>query len=155
MLLAAVIIAGGVVIALKYPRSYPLEISLPSPPPWTGDIYIGGEVNSPGIYPVAAGDTLEDVIRAAGGLTADADTAYVELVVPGRGEVDDAQKININTAEPWLLAALPGIGDVRAAAIVAYREQNGLFRDINELLKVDGFGPATLDNIKDIITVAD
>jgi len=120
-----------------------------------GSIYIGGEVNSPGIYPVAAGDTLEDVIRAAGGLAEGADPSYVELIVPEQGEAAGFQKVNINTADAWLLAALPGIGDVRAQAIIAFRQQHGPFRDINELLKVRGFGSVTLENIKAFITVAD
>jgi competence protein ComEA len=151
----AIIIAAGVIIGLKYPRSRPVEISLPPAPAPVGNIYIGGEVNNPGIYPVAAGDTLEDVVRAAGGFTGNADPSSVELIVPGQGEVAELQKININTAADWLLAALPGIGDVRAGAIVAYRERNGPFRDINELLNVDGFGPATLENIRDLITAVD
>jgi len=154
-LLVLVIIAGGVVIGAKYPRDNPVEISLPTAPEPSGNIYVGGEVNNPGIYPVAVGDTLEDVIQAAGGFTDNADTGYVELIVPGQGKVAGIQKININTADAWLLAALPGIGDVRAGAIVAYRKQNGPFQDINELLKIDGFGAVTLENIKDLITVAD
>jgi competence protein ComEA len=103
---------------------------------------------------VATGDTLEDVIGAAGGVTGDAEPDYLELIVPGRGEVAELQKININTADVWLLSALPGIGDVRAQSIVAYRLENGPFRDIDELLNVEGIGAVTLANIKDLITVA-
>ncbi len=151
----AIVITGSVVIALKYPRPQPVEISLPPTPAWAGDVYVGGEVNSPGVYPVDDGDTIEDVIRAAGGLTDNADSSYAEIIVPGQGEVATLQKININKADAWLLTALPGIGEVRAGAIIAYRQQHGPFRDINELLKVEGFGPATLENIKDLITIAD
>lgn len=150
-----IIIAGGVVIGLKYRPGRPIEISLPPASASTGQIYVGGEVSNPGIYPVASEDTLESVIQAAGGVTGSADPAYFELIVPGRGEVAAVQKININTASAWLLAALPGIGEVRAQAIVAYRVQNGPFRDISELLKVDGMGDVTLERIKDLITVAD
>jgi competence protein ComEA len=69
--------------------------------------------------------------------------------------VAEVQKININTAGAWLLAALPGIGEARAGAIIAYRTENGPFRDINELLNVPGIGEATLENIRDLVTVAD
>jgi competence protein ComEA len=153
--LVVIIIACGVVIGLKYRPGRPIEISMPSVEAPAGKIYVGGEVSNPGIYPVTSGDTFGDIIRAAGGVTDNADPAYFELIVPGRGEVAAAQKVNINTADVWLLAALPGIGEVRAEAIVAYRERNGPFRDINELLKIEGMGTVTLERIKDLITVAD
>ncbi len=154
-ILVIVIIAGGVVIGLDYHRSQPIEISLsPSSTP-EGEIYVGGEVNNPGIYPFYAGDSLEDILQAAGGVTGNADLSQIELSVPERGEVAELQKININTAEVWLLAALPGIGNVRAGAIVAYRQQHGPFRDVNELLNIEGIGTVTLDNIRDLITVGD
>ena len=150
-----VIIAGAVVIGLKSGRSQPIEISLDPAPAPEGEIYVTGAVSNPGIYPLQPGDTLEDVLRAAGGATGDADLSRIELNVPEMGEMAELQKININTADAWLLAALPGIGDVRAQAIIAYRQQNGLFRDINELLDVEGFGSVTLDNIRNLITVVD
>ena len=65
------------------------------------------------------------------------------------------QKINLNRAEAWLLEALPEIGESRAQAIIDYREQNGPFHNINELIKVEGIGTATYEKIKDRITVAD
>jgi len=154
LVLVVIIITGGVVIGSKYSRSQPIEISLAPPHELEGKIYIGGEVNNPGIYPLYTGDSLDEVIRAAGGVTGNADLTYIELIVSGQGEGAMPQKININTAEAWVLAALPGIGDVRAQAIIAYRQQKGLFRDINELLNVEGIGPVTLDNIRDFITVA-
>jgi competence protein ComEA len=154
-LLVIIIIAGGVVIGLKSSQDQPIEISLDLAPAPAGDIYITGEVNNPGIYPLKPGDTLEDILRAAGGATDDADLSRVELSIPEKGEVAELQKVNINTADAWLLAALPGIGEGRAQAIIAYRQQNGPFRDINELLNVENIGSITLDNIRDLITVAD
>jgi len=154
-ILVVIIITGGVVIGLKYGRSQPIEISLSPAPALEGKIYIGGEVHNPGIYPLYTGDSLEDVIGAAGGITDNADLSHIELIISEKGEVAALQKVNINTADAWLLAALPGIGDVRAQAIVAYRRENGPFRDVNELLKVAGIGNATLENIRDLITVGD
>jgi competence protein ComEA len=151
----AVIITGGVVIGSKNGRSQPVEISLNPAPAPEGEIYIGGEVNNPGIYPFYAGDSLQEVLRAAGGLTGNADPGCIELLIPGKGQVAEFQKVNINTADVWLLAALPGIGEVRARAIIAYRLENGPFRDINELLNVEGLGAVTLENIRDLITVGD
>jgi competence protein ComEA len=72
--------------------------------------------------------------------------------VPGEGEA--AQKININLAEAWLLEALPGIGPTRAQAIIDYRNQNGPFRQILELINVEGIGMTTYEQIEDFITVS-
>jgi len=156
VLLAAVIIAGGAVIWSKYGRSQAIEISMAPDRELQGRIYIGGEVNNPGFYPLEAADSIEDILKAAGGVTDGADLSHVELIVSASeaGE-DTAQKVNINKAEAWLLAALPGIGEVRAQAIVGYRQQNGPFRDINELLKIDGLGDVTFERIEHLITVAD
>jgi comEA protein len=64
------------------------------------------------------------------------------------------QLIDINRAEAWPLAALPGIGNTYANNIVAYRQLNGPFRTVSDLLKVKGIGQTTLDKIKDLITVS-
>jgi len=65
------------------------------------------------------------------------------------------QKIDINRAEAWLLEALPGIGESKAQAIIAYRQQNGGFGHITEITRVEGIGPAIYEDIKDLITVGD
>jgi competence protein ComEA len=155
VILVIIIITGGVVIGSKYSRSQPIEISLATAPEPEGKIYVGGEVINPGIYPLYSGDSLDEVLRAAGGVTGNADLSNIDLIISGKGEVAALQKININTADAWLLAALPGIGDVRAKAIVDYRRENGPFRDVNELLEVTGMGNVTLENIRHLITVAD
>jgi competence protein ComEA len=121
---------------------------------FTGSIYIGGAVNNPGLYPLKQDDSLNDLIQAAGGLKADADISQVSLTIPDADSDSSPQRIDINRAEAWLLAALPGIGDTHARDIIAYREQNGPFRTITDLLKVKGIGQATLDKIKDLITVS-
>ena len=61
--------------------------------------------------------------------------------------------LNINTATAEELEALPGIGPVLAGRILAYREENGGFRAVEELTKVEGFGTGTLEDIWDLITV--
>ncbi len=73
----------------------------------------------------------------------------------GEGEEQSPQKIDINRAEPWLLEALPGIGETLAQRIVDYRDDNGSFKRIEDLLKVSGIGEGTFENIKDFITVSD
>jgi comEA protein len=68
---------------------------------------------------------------------------------------ENPQKIDINHAEAWLLEALPGIGPSKAQAIIDYRQQNGGFKHITEITRVEGIGPAIYEQIKDLITVGD
>jgi len=155
ILLIAIIVVGGIVAWARYSRSQPIEISTPSAQELTGEIYIGGAVSNPGVYPLKAGDSIEALVQAAGGITSSADLSQLKLYIPGVEEVKKPQKVNLNRAELWLLEALPGIGEIRAQAIIDYRQQNGLFRNINELTKVDGIGTTTYEQIKHLITVAD
>ena len=62
-------------------------------------------------------------------------------------------KVNINTATAEELETLSGIGPAKAQAIVAYRETNGPFSSVNELVNVSGIGEKTLAKIIDDITV--
>ncbi len=133
----------------------PIEISLSEPSGQSASlIYIDGAVNNPGLYPLMGGDSIATLIHAAGGITGSADPNRLELHIPQAAEREEPQKIDLNRADSWLLEALPGIGEVRARDIISYREQNGPFRNINELLKVPGIGPATFEKIKDLVTVA-
>jgi len=154
LLIAA--IAGGIMLGLQRSRNQPVEIVLSQtePPQRNGELYIGGAVANPGIYPWQEGDTLATLLSAAG-LEPDADLSYIEINVPQAGETASLQKIDINRAEPWLLDALPGIGETLAQRIVDYRSANGPFQRIEDLLKVSGIGEATFENIKDFITVSD
>ncbi len=133
----------------------PLEITLPDEVAIEGYVHVGGAVANPGLYPLTGGDTIEDLLAAGGGATAAADLDQLSLIVPEAGQSDNAQRININTADAWLLEALPGIGPTRAAAIIEYRSDNGPFRDTSDLTKVAGIGPATLEELEPLITVAD
>ncbi len=63
-------------------------------------------------------------------------------------------KININTATAEQLTMLPGIGETTAESIVAYRDKNGVFISLDDLLNVKGFGEKRLEQLKDYITVA-
>jgi len=64
-----------------------------------------------------------------------------------------AQPININTADKETLMSVNGIGEKRAEAIIAYREQHGPFQSVEQLLEVQGVGPAILDNNRENLTV--
>jgi len=149
-------IMGGLTAWSRYRPSQPVEISIPSDEEeLQGNIYIGGAVVNPGLYPLAATDTVEALFQAAGGTTDNADLTRLELHIPDTAAEQEAQKIDINRADVWLLEALPEIGPALAQAIVDYREQNGPFRSINELTRVKGIGSSIFEQIKHLITVAD
>ena len=139
-----------------------------------------GEVEVPGVYELSPGARLQDAIEAASGLTEEADLSTVNLArrlrdgelvvilahpVPGStpivpspdpgdaGEADESLlKININTATTEELEALPGVGEVIAGRIVAYREQNGPFRSVDDLIHVEGISDRAIDRIRELVT---
>jgi len=154
LILVAIIVIGGIVVWSRYSGGQPIEIAQSPSQELHGEIYIIGAVNHPGLYPLTAGDGIEALIQAAGGITDNADLSQLKLYIPEVGE-EQPQKIDINRAEIWLLEALPGIGEAKAQAIIAYREQNGPFRNIKELTKVEGIGTTTYEQIKELVTVAD
>ena len=67
---------------------------------------------------------------------------------PARSEV-----VNLNTATVQQLDALPGVGPVTAAAIVAWRDANGKFTKVDQLAEVDGIGPARLEKLRPLVRV--
>ncbi len=140
-------------------------------------VYICGAVASPGVYEVEADGRVYEVVQLAGGLREDADEQSVNLAetvedgemiyiytVEERAAAQSADatsasssssdgKININTASAAELTALSGIGDAKAAAIVAYRQEHGSFSAIEEITNVSGIGESTYSQIKEYITV--
>ena len=157
ILLVAVITGGAVTLLQKQPwEKQPLEIILADHtalPQTVTQVYIGGAVASPGWFPCDGDDSLGDLIAMAGGANSDADTGQVQIRIPTNGESEGPQKISINRADAWLLEALPRIGPSLAQAIIDYRQANGPFVMIEELLLVPNIGEATFNGLKDLITV--
>lgn len=148
----------------------------PSPTASLIQVHVTGEVKLPGVYTLPEGAIVQDAIDAAQGPTAKAREDLLNLAailsdgqriyVPSSEEtttVDSGQRnleanpgsmVNINTASQEELESLPGIGTVRAEAIIAYRTNNGYFLSIDDLLKVDGIGETTFNALKQLITVS-
>jgi competence protein ComEA len=129
--------------------------------------FIYGAVQSPGIYELGEETTILDVIEAAGGLRTNADLTMINLFdqvedeamiyipVVRSGESNDAggKKINLNTAAINDLTTLSGIGNSKAQSIIDYRNKNGGFRSIEELLNIPGIGNETFNRLKDFVTI--
>jgi competence protein ComEA len=138
---------------------------------------VAGWVRRPGVYELAEGDRVIDALEAAGGARKGAILAGINLAAPvqdgqqvlvpdpssaegegpatgtGAGSGPAASGINVNTADEAELEELSGIGEVLAAAIVEYREKNGPFESVDQLEEVSGIGPATLEEIRNDVTV--
>ena len=153
-LLAAAI--GGFLMASHLAGGPPVEIIMPTPTPVSSrQALISGAVTSPGIYDVRNSDRLEDLVRAAGGATSQADPNLIKLTIPRAKESSSPQKVNINTADTWLLEALPGIGETLAKAIISYRKQNGPFRFPEDITRVQGITRRIFERIENLITVGE
>lgn len=157
-LLIIAVISGGVVFGIRqFSGDNSIEIT---PPPGTEtnfEVYLTGAIANEGIYIFDDESSLGDIIHSAGYYTDDTDTTSIEIHIPADSGNSSAesQKVNINTAELWLLDALPEIGPTLAQRIIDYRETEGLFNSIDELTGVKGIGAATLEKIRDKITVID
>ena len=77
----------------------------------------------------------------------------VTLTLDGPTPSPEQEKVDINTATLEELMALPGIGEKRAADIIAEREENGPFRFPEDLTRVSGIGETTVAGLLDYITV--
>jgi comEA protein len=72
----------------------------------------------------------------------------------GRTENDSYLRLDLNEASAGELMALPGIGEKRALAIIAWRDANGPFRCVDDLDEVRGIGPATLARLRPFVSVS-
>jgi competence protein ComEA len=136
---------------------------------------VAGKVRRPGIAVLDPGSRVIDALRAAGGPRPGVDLTTLNLarvlvdgeqivvglpaavtappVAPVGGATPGAPLVDLNTATTVELEALPEVGPVTASAILAWRDQNGGFTAVSELLEVDGIGDATLASIAPFVTV--
>ncbi len=172
----------------------PAPTALPAPTATPGPlrVFVNGAVAIPAVYELAPDAILQQAIEQAGGFTAEADTAVVNLALPLQDgmqiyvptldetteqvqaiistpsvrtegiELDladdtavttNGEIVNINTADVAQLDTLPGIGPSTAEKIVEYRNSNGPFATIDEIMSVSGIGPAKFEQIQAFITV--
>lgn len=135
---------------------------------------VAGWVRRPGVYEFAEGARVIDAIDAAGGARPGAVLSSLNLAAPlvdgtqvlvpkqsqsapttetGTGTSGAMGLVNVNSATNAELETLPGIGEVIAQAIVDHRTENGPFTSVEQLVDVSGIGDATLENIRELVTV--
>jgi len=213
-LLTALLLVGGMTLLLRRPEPQPIALQPPptAVPTATATatptaapivIFVSGAVQKPGMYALANAARVGDALRAAGGLTLQANVALVNqaerlwdgaqvhvpvssaptppesanngdtVIAPtaptppvgisgsaaapnGRSGLSstadglvDISLLDINRASPTELTTLPGIGTTKAAAIVANRP----YTTIDELEKVPGIGPKTVEQLRPLVTV--
>lgn len=133
-------------------------------------VYVCGAVINPGVYELPEGSRAEAALLLAGGFDQDAADSFVNLAAvlqdgeklyfPTEQEVQQEAvfsetdgKVNINLASVEELCSLPGIGESRAADIVAYREKQGRFQSCEDIMKVSGIKQSVFQKIQDKIKV--
>ena len=146
-------------------------------------VYVCGAVRHPGVFEVPAGSRIYEVLTLAGGLKKNASIAginqarqiadgdMIEILTvkewrragketdvgqsPAASPQPDGGRVNINTATAAALMTLNGIGEAKAAGIIAWREENGPFASTEELMEVSGIGEGVYAQIKDQVTVTE
>ena len=179
-ILIGLIMAGLLFLTVRAPVGKPVEL-MPSPTPAPIVVYVTGAVKRPGVYRLPLDSRLADAVLQAGGFIDSAEIAKVNLadkvidgdqiVIPGAVSVPTpiltiggdgilvtptppaGEPVDINTATVEELDALPGIGLTAAKAIVEYRTTNGRFTRVEDLLKIPGIGPTTLDQLRGLVIV--
>ena len=141
-------------------------------------VYIGGAVEKPNVYKLEEGSRIKDLVEIAGGFSDNAeskdinlaqklnDEDYIYVYSIGESEIDSNISsevnssirkdgcININKATVEELKSIDGIGEVRASKIIEYREENGPYKNIDELKNIGArIGEKTFETIKDKVYV--
>jgi competence protein ComEA len=172
--------AGLLLLVISKPRGEKVEL-LPPPPKDMLMIHVSGAVVDPDVYSLPAGSRVEDAIQAAGGTLPEADEHSLNLAarledgdkirvpvkvtamhspqstgdVPENPTQEPSFPLDINIASQSELENLPGIGPVKAQAIIDYREESGPFEAIEDILEVSGIGEYTYELIRELITVGE
>lgn len=163
------VVAVAVVIVSSL-RARPPDVVAPpavAPEPTASPVilvHVAGAVRTPGLYELSSDARVADAVAAAGGPRWGAELDALNLAevladglrieVPRAGQASPVSSqpeaeptISLNAADQAALETIPGVGPVKGAAIIAYRQEIGSFTSLEQLIDVDGIGPATLEAI--------
>ena len=174
VLLAVLALAGRMLASAGAPSVEPVTPLVPETngPVDTLVVHVAGAVRQPGLYELKEGSRVSDAVARAGGATAKADTAAVNLAAPladgiqvlipsrvagaagiGSGASGGAvPRVSLSSATVADLDALPGIGPVTAQKIVDHRSRHGGFGSVDDLDAIPGIGPARIEQLRDLVT---
>lgn len=165
------------VVAVEQPDATPVPVPVEPARPREIKVHMAGAVENAGLVTLPEGSRVADGIAAAGGASEDADLGRINLAsflhdaerfyVPRLGSpiqeeetaslhtapAEQNNLININTATEHELQTLPGIGPVISGNIVRFREENGNFRSIEEIMRVPRVGDGIFTQIRGLITI--
>lgn len=139
-------------------------------------VHVAGAVVAPGLYVLPAGARVADAIDAAGGARrrADLDLLNLAQVLMDGMKIDVRRRggdpdiggapagappsnapplVSINSGDQQALETVPGLGPVKAGAIIRYREESGPFTALEQVMEVSGIGPATFEQIQPFISL--
>ncbi|MFE6718548.1 helix-hairpin-helix domain-containing protein [Streptomyces albidoflavus] len=155
----------------------PSAAAPPSPSAGPLVVDVSGKVARPGVHRLPAGSRVEDALEAAGGVRPGTDTSGLNRArlltdgeqvavgvdpapgagpapgAPGQGAagVSAGSPLSLGTATAEQLETLPGVGPVLAAAIIAYRTENGGFRSVDQLRDVRGIGDRRFEDLRELV----
>src|SRR5688572_4051868 len=176
VLLAVLALAGRMLASAGAPSVQPVAPLVPEAAPATEQrvVHVAGAGRRPGLYELKEGSRVSDAVARAGGATAKADTAAVNLaapladgiqvLIPSRiagaagvgsgpsGVGGAAPRVSLSSATVTDLDALPGIGPVTAQKIVDHRSRHGGFSSVDDLDAIPGIGPARIEQLRDLVT---
>jgi competence protein ComEA len=182
--LLGLVVVAAVLLLVSPRKGQPIALVTPTPrltpdptaTPKSIRVHVTGAVKTPGVYTLPDTARLEDAIQAAGGLLEGVDPQALNLAAPledgqrltipasaqGSLTTDDRSLnvalpvlVNINTASLAELESLPGIGEVKALAIFDYRQKNGLFTALEDLMKVEGISQSLFKKLEGLITLGE
>jgi competence protein ComEA len=163
--------AGTTTPAASLPPPPAGEVSGSGPSSSRVVVDVVGAVRRPGLYRLPQHARIADAVTRAGGSTAKADLAQVNLaapladgeqvVIPRRGGLgaggaatgsgSSTAPVQLSTATLEQLDSLPGVGPVTAQKILDYRQDHGAFHSVDELDAVPGIGPKRLDQLRKLV----
>jgi competence protein ComEA len=182
--LLGLVVVGAIILVVSPQKGQPITLVTrtpnltpdPTSTPKLIRVHITGSVQLPGVYTLPENARVEDAIQAAGGLQESSDPQllnlaaalvdgqriYIPSAQDGNLSTDDrglsiqtSPMVNINTASFAELDSLPGIGEVKAQAILDYRQKNGLFTALEDLLKVGGINQSLFEKLVGLITLGE
>jgi competence protein ComEA len=176
--LALLAVAGRTLAGAGAAAEQPLAplVAEPAAPAPKLVVHVAGAVREPGVYRLPEGKRVADAVARAGGATASADTAAVNLAAPladgvqifipaevpetatpagapsGAGGEAPARRLSLSSVTVEELDALPGIGPVTARKIVDHRTAHGGFSAVDDLDAIPGIGPARLEQLRELVS---